>query len=126
MTIQEAIKCAMKAKKVTQGEVANRIGTGQSNLSMQLKSGNRMIVDNLLKMANACGYDIALVDREDPKNAYVIGDNDTIGSNAGDESFDARVRTIINEELRKRGLTEEERKGTKTTLVEVVDRIPEK
>jgi hypothetical protein len=85
-----------------------------------------MIVDNLLKMANACGYDIALVDREDPKNAYVIGDNDTIGSNAGDESFDARVRTIINEELRKRGLTEEERKGTKTTLVEVVDRIPEK
>lgn len=106
MKVQDAVKAAAKSRKMTLGEVATRLGTGQSNLSMQLKSGNRIILENLLRMANACGYDVALVDRDDPSNAYVIGENDTVQMNAkhDDKELDDRIRRIFAEEMAKKEL----------------------
>jgi len=101
MTVQDAVKAAMKAKKITQGQMAEKLGTGQSNLSMQLKSGVGMRLENLLRMVNACGYDVALIDRENASNVLVIGDHDSVQV-AVDKSFDDKVREIVKEELAKR------------------------
>lgn len=102
MTVKEALKKCMKLKRMTQIEVADAMGTSQSNLAMRLRSDNRMLVDNLVKVADVCGYDVALVDREDRRNAFVIGSNDTLTEAYGDESFDDRIRRIIAEEMGKR------------------------
>ena len=117
MTIQEAIKAAQKTKGLTQGDLAEKLGTGQSNLSMRLKSGNRMLVENLLGMANACGYDVVLVDRGDTRNAFVIGDRDNVAMAPGDEAFDVRIREIVADEIAKR---------ERGTQVVVTNRIPKK
>ena len=101
MKVSEAVKKALKSKKITQGGLAEKMGTGQSNVAMYLSRETSMKVDNLMRMANACGYDLVLMDRENANNAYVIGENDEIQGKAGDESFDARVREIVWEELSK-------------------------
>lgn len=107
MSIDEAVKRAMKSKKLTQTWLSSEIGTGQSNISMWLKSGVGMRVENLLRIANACGFDLVLVDREDDGNRYMIGDASVAkagnGPDGGDESFDDKVRKIVAEELAKRG-----------------------
>ena len=102
MKVSEAIKTAMKKKKITQTEMANQLGTGQSNLSMWMRSESGMRVENVIRMANACGYDLVLVDRSDTRNAIVIGERDEIQLTSGDVGFDERVRKIIEEELAKK------------------------
>jgi len=107
MKVSEAIKMAMKKKKITQTEMANQLGTGQSNLSMWMRSESGMRVENVIRMANACGYDLVLVDRSDVKNAFVIGERDEIQLESCDDGFDERVRKIIEEEFAKKSKQEE-------------------
>ena len=102
MKVSDAVKKAIKSKGVTQSELAERMGTGQSSIAMYLSRETSMKVENLMRMANACGYDLVLVDREDAKNAYVIGENDEVNFGPCDVGFDERVREIIAEELSKR------------------------
>jgi len=103
MTAQEAIRKAMKAKKVTQMDMAEKLGTGQSNLSMMLRNGNDMRLESLQRMANACGFDLVLVDRENVGNAYVIGERDelseTLPEQPKQDELDERIRRIVREEL---------------------------
>lgn len=102
MKASDAVKKALKSKGITQNGLADRMGTGQSSVAMYLSRETSMKVENLMRMANACGYDVVLVDRENAKNAYVIGENDEVNLGSGDESFDERVREIIADELAKR------------------------
>ena len=103
MTLTEAVKTIMKRKKITQVELADKLGTKQNNIAMFLKNNYSTKVENLLRMANACGYDVVLVDRDDHSNTYVIGEGESVQlqQNAGDESFDERVRRIVADELAK-------------------------
>ena len=107
MKVDEAVKKAMKSKKITQMELASLLGTGQSNISMWLKSGLGIRMENLLRIANACGFDLVLMDQSNSSNCYVIGENDAVGA---DESFDDKVRKIIAEEMAKRDPTPDEQK----------------
>ena len=102
MTVKEAIKAAMKSKKITQTDLADRVGTGQSNLSMYIKSGTGMRLENLMKIVNACGFDVVLRDREDSSRMYVIGDESDSNTEAGVEKM---VRRIVAEELAKQAPT---------------------
>lgn len=106
MQVQDAIKAAMKLKGMTQGEVAEKLGTGQSNLSMQLRSGNGMRLEGLLRMANACDYDVVLVDRKNASNTYVIGDGDSVQlqPSQDDKELEDMIRRIVADELSKREL----------------------
>lgn len=103
MTTSDAIKKCMKDKGITQAELAEQLGTKQTNISMYLRSNMVMQVSNLLRMANACGYEVVLVNRKDTGKAYVIGDADEIQVQASndEDDFDARVRRIVAEELAK-------------------------
>ena len=72
MTGKEAMRYAMSEKHVTQQEVANRAGyVRQTNVSEVLRSENAR-VDNMVRILNACGYDLVMVDREDPEKQVVI------------------------------------------------------
>lgn len=105
MKASDAVKKMLKSKKITQTGLAERMGTGQSSVSMYLFRETSMKVENLMRMANACGYDLVLVDREDPKNAYVIGESDEVNLGSANDDFDLRVREIIADELEKRDST---------------------
>ena len=101
MRLSEAVKKAVKSKKITQAELGSRIGVTQGGIAMYLRRELNIQVESLLKMVNACGYDLVLVDRDDTKNAFVIGNNDEIGE-LKDADFDERVRKLIDAELDKR------------------------
>ena len=107
MTVTEAMKTIMKEKKVTQCELADMIGTKQNNVAMYLKNNYGTKVENLLRMANACGYDVVLFDREKPSHTYVIGDADGVslslssGKSEKETDIDDRIRRIVAEEIEK-------------------------
>lgn len=102
MNAREAIKKAMKSKGVTQTQIADALGLGQSSIAMFLTRDLGMRVENLLKMANACGYELALVDRDASGNAIVIGDTDEIRMGTRDGELSRLVREIVASELKKR------------------------
>ena len=58
MTVQEAVKKAIKSAGLTQADVAERCGfSGQGAVSMYLRSKS-MRVESLAMMLKACGYDL--------------------------------------------------------------------
>ena len=75
MGVAETIKKMMKSKKITQTEVAERIGKTQASVAMYLKNANGLRVDNLMNVADACGFDLALVNRDDPNEVLYFNDS---------------------------------------------------
>ena len=72
MTGKDAMKYAMAEKHITQKDVAIKAGyVRQSNISEVLRSDNARI-DNFIRILNACGYDVEMVDREDREKRYII------------------------------------------------------
>lgn len=72
MTGKEAMRFAMSERRMTQQEVADKAGYArQTNVSEVLRSDNARI-DNLLRILNACGYDLVMVDRNDREKMYVL------------------------------------------------------
>ena len=116
VTVADAVKAILKSRKTTQMELADKLGTKQNNIAMFLKNNYGMKVENMLRMANACDYDVVLVDRSNPNNTYVIGEADAVQpvvmrENAMpydptmDAAFEAAVRRIVAEELAKAAQT---------------------
>ena len=64
MTEKEIVKMVMKSRKVTQEQLANRLGyTGQGVIGRLLTRGGSMRVDNLVKVMNELNYDVVIRDR---------------------------------------------------------------
>lgn len=75
MTGKEAMRYALNEKRMTQQEVANRAGyLRQTNVSEILRGENAR-VDNFVRVLNACGYDLVMIDREHPDRTVVIEAN---------------------------------------------------
>ena len=72
MKIGEAIKNAMKSKKITQTTLAERVGVkSQSVIAKRLKMDN-ISVNVVLDMLDAIGYEMMIVPKDED------GDGDTI------------------------------------------------
>ena len=72
MTGTEALRYAMYEKHLSQQKVADLAGyLRQTNVSGVLRSNNPRI-DNMVRILNACGYDLVMVDREKPGEQIVI------------------------------------------------------
>lgn len=72
MKIGEAIKNAMKSKKITQTTLAERVGVkSQSVIAERLKMDN-ISVNVVLDMLDAIGYEMMIVPKDED------GDGDTI------------------------------------------------
>lgn len=100
MEVSKAIKAMMKKKGLTQTTVAEKIGTNQSNIAMYLKSDMAIKTENLVKIANACGYDLVLTNREDRKDTYVIGEGSVL-PDVSVNGIEDTIRRIVAEELEK-------------------------
>ena len=65
MELRDILKKMMTRRKMTQADVAEAAGfKNQSNVSMILKSGNRMKIENLLRMTEALNCDLVIRDNE--------------------------------------------------------------
>ena len=72
MTGKEAMRFAMSEKHMTQQAIADKAGYArQTNVSEVLRVENAR-VDSLVRILNACGYDLVMVDREDRSKMYEI------------------------------------------------------
>ena len=72
MTGKEALRYAVNEKRLTQHEIAKRAGyIRQTNVSEILRSSNARI-DNVVRVLNACGYDLVMIDREHPDQRVMI------------------------------------------------------
>ena len=106
MTIQEAVRSAMRSAGMTQKEVAEAIGGyGQSKISMALKSVN-MRTDTAVAILNACGFELVAMGPHGEK--LVIG-NETQSAeqrNAagqfGEMTLNEIVRGVVQEELKRK------------------------
>ena len=112
MEVREAIKAMLKGKGITQTELAEKLGTNQSNIAMFMKSGMAMKTENLVKIANACGYDVVLSNREDRNDTYVIGEGESLPKVSAN-GFEDAIRRIVAEELCKIGETNPAKKTKK-------------
>ena len=59
----EILKASVKERKITQVELADRLGIRQSSLSGNINR-RRMSLEVFSTILNAMGYDVAVVDRE--------------------------------------------------------------
>lgn len=59
----EILKTSVKERKITQVELADRLGIRQSSLSGNINR-RRMSLEVFSTILNAMGYDVAVVDRE--------------------------------------------------------------
>ena len=72
MTGKEAMRYAIKEKRMTQQEIAEKAGYArQTNVSGVLRVENAR-VDSLVRILNACGYDLVMVDRSDSEKKFII------------------------------------------------------
>ena len=72
MTGKEAMRYAIKEKRMTQQEIAEKAGYArQTNVSEILRVENAR-VDSLVRILNACGYDLVMVDRNDSEKRFII------------------------------------------------------
>ena len=78
MTVVEAVKQMIKSKKMTQTDVADRIGKNQASVAMYLKSGEGMKLENLMKLADVCGYAVVLEEKSGTGERFVIGDDEAV------------------------------------------------
>lgn len=108
MKEQEVIRRVMKEKHMTQTDVAVACGKkNQSYISMLLQ-GKSMRVDNLVKVLNACGYDLVAIDRSGLGRKFTVTD----GASEEDEpdeneaTVEDRLRSMIekmvDEKIRER------------------------
>lgn len=107
MGITEALKVMFKSKGYTQGDIAEKIGKKQNSVAMYLKTGEGMRVDNLMKLADVCGYDVVLVDRDGQCESLVIGN----GSSAVSQPSEAHMNEMY--EMFKKWYAEEQSRGEK-------------
>ena len=59
----DILKASVKERKITQVELADRLGIRQSSLSGNINR-RRMSLEVFSTILNAMGYDVAVVDRE--------------------------------------------------------------
>ena len=72
MTGKEAMRYAIKEKRMTQQEIAEKAGYArQTNVSEVLRVENAR-VDSLVRILNACGYDLVMFDRNDSEKKFII------------------------------------------------------
>lgn len=72
MTGKEAIRYAMSEKRMTQQQTAEKAGyTRQSNVAEVLRSDNAR-VDSMIRILNACGYDVVMIDQADRSKQFVL------------------------------------------------------
>ena len=87
----------MKEKQMTQMDVAIACGKkNQSYISMLLQ-GKSMRVDNLVKVLNACGYDLVAVDRSGLGRKFTVTDG-ALEEDEPDENeatVEDRLRSMI-------------------------------
>ena len=104
MKASDAVKAMLKKSEMTQSGLAEKIGMNQSGVAMFITRDGGMRVESLLKMTEACDYDVVIVDRKNPKNAFVLGERDTIDftGSVSESDLDARIRKIVAEEFDKR------------------------
>lgn len=79
MKIGDAIKIAMKDKKTTQVQLAERLGvTSQSVIAQRLRMEN-ISIDKVLEMLDAIGYEMIIQERKRgrrPEGQLVIGSDE--------------------------------------------------
>lgn len=104
MKVSDALKAMMKSRHMTQTDVAEKIGKNQNSVAMYLRNADSMRLDNLMKMANVCGYDVVLVGRGN-EGSYVLGANGTSDTNGAsgqtcaEEGMLLTIRQMIREEI---------------------------
>lgn len=97
MKEQEVIRRVMKEKQMTQTDVAVACGKkNQSYISMLLQ-GKSMRVDNLVKVLNACGYDLVAVDRGGIGRKFTVTEEPTEEDDLAEngETLEDRIRSMI-------------------------------
>lgn len=110
MTVQEVSKKVMKESKTTQQMIADAVGLASPSGVANWLSGKSMRVDNLVRLLDVCGYDLIAVSRSGESGSYRISNEegedvvDMRGSTPVEDGEEARLRAIIAEELRSRGL----------------------
>lgn len=102
MTVQEVAKKVMKDAGMTQTDVANKCGVGQSSIGMFLKSKS-MRVDSLLMILNACGYELVVRKGNGKGSEYVIDGKEGVQAEniKVDPAVSNAIRAIVAEELAK-------------------------
>lgn len=74
MTVQEVARGVLKAVGKTQTQIAEDLGlAGQSSIGTFFRSKS-MRVDNLVKMLNACGYELVARSGDGKHPEFVIGE----------------------------------------------------
>ena len=66
------LKQAKKQRKITQVEIAEKLGINQSAMSGQMNR-TRMSIDGFWRILNAMDYDIVIVDRNSGEPAWKLG-----------------------------------------------------
>lgn len=97
MKEQEVVRRVMKEKQMTQMDVAVACGKkNQSYISMLLQ-GKSMRVDNLVKVLNACGYDLVAVDRSGIGRKFTVTEEPTEEDDMAEagETDEERLRMLI-------------------------------
>jgi len=110
MTVQEVAKKVMKDKSVRQVDIAERYATKQPSVAMWFQSDS-MRVDSLLKILDACGYDLIVVDRDGDHPSYRVSNEsgEDIVSVAVEKKTDAMdyaamIAKAVDSALKIRGL----------------------
>lgn len=114
MKVQSVVRNVMKSRKMSQADVATACGMkGQSSIAMMLQ-GKSMRVDSLLRVLNACGYDLVVLDRGGKQKPMKVTDEDEANDElmtemVSEESNGLRelIASIVREELN-RGVTLDE------------------
>jgi hypothetical protein len=106
MTVQEVAKSVIKVTGKTQTQLAEECGfAGQSSIGTFFRSKS-MRVDNLLKILNACGYELVARSGDGKHPEFVIGEKLSIPERDPMEvKIEEMVRKAIETELGRKGTT---------------------
>ena len=95
MKVVEAVKQMIKSKKMTQTDVAERIGKNQASVAMYLKSGEGMKLENLMKLADVCGYAVVLEEKSGNGERFVIGDDEAVVAAAKNDPEKEKMKEMF-------------------------------
>lgn len=65
------LKEAMRSRQMTQAELAEQLNVNQSTVSTNMRR-DRMGLDVFVKYLDSMGYDVAIVDRNDKKEKWIV------------------------------------------------------
>lgn len=108
MKEQEVIRRVMKEKQMTQMDVAVACGKKNQSFISMLLQGKSMRVDNLVKVLNACGYDLVAVDRSGLGRKFTVTEEPTEEDDREEngETLEDRIRSmiekVVDEKIRER------------------------